>query len=75
MDDHFNKKQIDKAKQLAASPQGKLLLASLMAANPELMGSVSAALSSKNYQLLASSLAPLLESDSVKQLIQQLGDE
>ena len=73
MDNHFDKKQIDKAKQLATSPQGQQLLAALMAANPELMNRASSALRTNDYQLLASTLAPLLESDSVKQLLQQLG--
>ena len=74
MDNHFNKNQIDKAKQLAASPQGRQLLSALMAANPDLTNKVSSALGAKDYRLLAATLAPLLESDSIKQLLQQLGD-
>ena len=74
MDNHFNKNQIEKAKQLAASPQGRQLLSALMAANPDLTNKVSSALGAKDYRLLAATLAPLLESDSIKQLLQQLGD-
>ena len=74
MDNHFNKNQIEKAKQLAASPQGRQLLSALMAANPDLTNKFSSALCAKDYRLLAATLAPLLESDSIKQLLQQLGD-
>lgn len=74
MDNHFDKKQIDKARRLAASPQGKQLLSALTTANPELMNKASSALNSNDYALLAAMLTPLLESDSVKQLLQQMGD-
>lgn len=72
MDNHFEKQQIDQAKKLAASPKGRQLLSALMQANPELMKKASAALKNKDYALLAATLAPLLEADSVKQLLQQL---
>lgn len=72
MDNHFDKKQLNKAKQLAASPQGRQLLSALMTANPELMQKASAAMKINDYAQLAATLAPLLESDSVKQLLQQL---
>jgi len=72
MNNQFDKKQIDKAKQLATSPQGRQLISALMAANPELMAKASFALHSNDYRLLAATLAPLLESDSVKQLLQQM---
>lgn len=74
MDNHFDKKQIDKAKQLAGSPQGRQLLSALMTANPELMTKASSALNTQDYRLLAATLAPLLESDAVKQLLQQMGE-
>ena len=74
MDNHFNKKQIEKAKKLVDSPQGKQLVNALLTANPELMNKASSALHSNDYSLLAATLAPLLESDSVKQLLQQFGD-
>lgn len=74
MDNHFDKKQIDKAKQLASSPQGKQLLSALMTANPELMSKASSALAAQDYRNLAATLAPLLESNSVKQLLQQMGE-
>ena len=74
MDNHFDKSQIEKAKQLASSPQGKQLLSALMGANPELMTKASTALKNQDYRLLATTLAPLLESDSVKQLLKQMGD-
>jgi len=74
MDNHFDQKQIEKAKQLATSPQGQQLLAALMTANPELMRKASSALQSHDFRLLAATLAPLLESDSVKKMLQQIGD-
>ena len=74
MDNHFDKKQIDKAKQLANSPQGKELLSALTSANPELLSKASAAINAKDYRLLAATLAPLLGSDSIKQLLQQMED-
>ena len=74
MDDHFDKKQLDKAKQLATSPQGKQLLSALMAADPNLMRNVSSAVSSNDYSRLAATLSPLLESDSVKNLLKQMGE-
>ena len=74
MDNHFDKKQLDKARQLAASPQGQQLLSALAAANPALMSEASAALRNNDYRLLATTLAPLLESDTVRQLLQQMGD-
>ena len=74
MDNHFDKKQIDKAKQLANSPQGKQLLSALMTANPDLMTNASSALRNQDYNLLATTLAPILESDSVKQLLKQMGE-
>lgn len=74
MDNHFEKKQVDKAKQLAASPQGRQLLSALIGANPELMQKASAAMKNNDYAQLAATLAPLLESESVKQLLQQLGN-
>ena len=74
MNEHFDKKQLDKAKQLASSPQGRQLLSVLMAANPELMKNASSALSSNDYSFLAATLAPLLESDAVKNLLKQMGE-
>ena len=74
MDDHFNKKQLEKAKQLAASSQGRQLLSALMAANPELMNQASSAFRSNDYARLAATLAPLLESDTVKNLLNQMGE-
>ena len=70
MDNHFDQKQVEKAKKLAASPKGKQLLAALMTANPELMQKASSALASNDYSLMAATLAPLLESDDFKRLIQ-----
>ena len=70
MDNHFSENQIEKAKKLADSPTGKQLLAALMTANPELMHKASSALASNDYSLMAATLAPLLESDSVKKILQ-----
>lgn len=70
MDNHFDPKQIEKAKKLASSTKGKQLLAALMTANPELMTKASSALASNDYGQMANILAPLLESDEIKRLIQ-----
>lgn len=70
MDNHFDQKQIEKAKKLANSPTGKQLLAALMTSNPELMQKASSALNSNDYSMMAATLAPLLESDSIKQFLQ-----
>ena len=70
MDNHFDPQQLEKAKKLAASPQGKQLLAALMTANPELMTKVSSAFASNDYKQIAATLAPLLESEAIKKLLQ-----
>ena len=70
MDNHFDKTQLEKAKKLAASPKGKQLLAALMAANPELMTKASAALAANDYRQMAAILAPLLDSEAVRQILQ-----
>ena len=69
MDDRFDPQQLEKAKNLAASPQGRQLLSALMAANPELMQKASAALASNDYRQVASILAPLMQSEALQQLL------
>ena len=70
MDRYFDENQIEKAKKLANSPKGKQLFAALMTANPELMQKASSALSSNDYSQMSATLAPLLESDAFRQLLQ-----
>ena len=70
MDNHFDPKQLEKAKKLAASPQGKQLLAALMTANPELMTKASSALATNDYRQMAAILAPLLESEAIRKIMQ-----
>ena len=69
MDNHFDQKQIEKAKKLAASPKGRQLLAALMTANPELMQKASSALASNDFSLMAATLAPLMESEAFQELL------
>lgn len=69
MDNHFDQTQLEKARKLASSPKGKQLLAALMTANPELMTQASSALASNDYRQMAAILAPLLESDAIKQIL------
>ena len=69
MDNHFDQTQLEKAKQLAASPKGKQLLAALMAANPELMTKASSALAANDYRQMAAMLAPLLESEAIQKIL------
>ena len=70
MEKHFDPSQLEKAKKLASSPKGKQLLAALMTANPELMTKASSALAANDYKQMAAILAPLLESDAIRQMLQ-----
>jgi len=70
MEKQFDPAQLEKAKKLASSPKGKQLLAALMTANPELMSRASSALAANDYRQMAAILAPLLESDAIRQMLQ-----
>ena len=69
MDNQFNPQQLEKAKNLAASPKGKQLLAALVAADPELMRKASAALAANDLSQVSALLAPLLKSEGLQHLL------
>lgn len=61
------------AMRLANSPAGKQLLALLRETDPDALSKASAQASSGDYSKIAQTLAPLLASEDVKKLMQQLG--
>lgn len=61
------------ALRLANSPAGQQLLALLQQADPEALSKAKTQASSGDYSQIAQTLAPLLASEDVKKLLQQLG--
>ncbi len=64
---------IEDAMRLANSPAGKQLLNLLQQADPDTLSKVKAQASSGDYSQISQTLAPLLASEEVKKLMQQLG--
>ncbi len=61
------------ALRLANSPAGQQLLALLQQADPEALSKAKTQASSGDFSQIAQTLAPLLASEDVKKLLQQLG--
>lgn len=60
------------ALRLAKSPAGQQLLALLQQTDPDALNKAKAQASSGDYSQIAQTLAPLLASEDVKKLLQQL---
>lgn len=61
------------ALRLANSPAGQQLLALLQQADPEALDKAKTQASSGDFSQIAQTLSPLLASEDVKKLLQQLG--
>lgn len=61
------------ALRLANSPAGQQLLALLQQADPEALSKAKTQASSGDFSQITQTLAPLLASEDVKKLLQQLG--
>lgn len=64
---------IEDAMRLATSPAGKQLLNVLQQADPDTLNKAKTQASSGDYSQMAQTLAPLLASEEVRKLMQQLG--
>lgn len=73
MDHKFDKNAMEKAQQLANSDAGRQLAGKLQQLDPRTMQQVQSQFASGDFSQLAKTLGPLLESDEVKKLLQQLG--
>ena len=73
MDQNFDKNTLDKARQLANSDAGRQLAEKLQQLPSETMQQAQTQMAAGNFSQLAKTLAPLLESEDVKNLLRQLG--
>ena len=73
MDHKFDKNAIEKAQQLVNSDAGRQLAGKLQQLDPRTMQQVQSQMAAGDFSQLAKTLGPLLESDEVKKLLQQLG--
>ena len=58
---------------MAQSPAGKQLIAMLQNADPSALQKAMAQAAAGNYEQAKASLTPLLESENIKSLLQQMG--
>jgi hypothetical protein len=73
MDHKFDKNAMEKARQLVNSDAGRQLAGKLQQLDPRTMQQVQSQFASGDFSQLSKTLGPLLESDEVKKLLQQLG--
>jgi len=73
MQKNSNNFSMQEALRLANSPAGQQLLSLLRQSDPEALQKVMQQASSGNYSQAQEILAPLLASEEVKKLIQQMG--
>lgn len=73
MQKNFNDFSMQDAMRLVNSPAGKQLLAFLQQTDPDALNKAKSQASSGDYSQIGQTLAPLLASDEVKKLLQQLG--
>ncbi len=66
---------VQDAMKLANSPAGKQLIALLQQSDPAMMQKITEHASSGDYSQAKQALAPLLASEEVKKLLQQLGGQ
>lgn len=59
--------------KMAQSPAGQQLIAMLQNADPSVLEKAMAQASAGNYEQAKASLTPLLESEDIKSLLQQIG--
>ena len=73
MQKNFDDFSMQDAMRLMSSPAGKQLLALLQQTDPDALKKAKAQASSGDYSQIGQTLAPLLASEEVKKLLQQLG--
>lgn len=72
MQKNFNNFSMQDIMRLASSPAGKQLISLLQQADPETLRKAKAQASSGDYSQISQTLAPLLESEDVKKIMQQM---
>lgn len=75
MQKNSNNFSMQEALRLANSPAGQQLLALLRQSDPATLQKVLQQASNGDYSQIAQTLAPLMESEEVKKLIQQMGGQ
>ena len=73
MQKNSNNFSMQEALRLAKSPAGQQLLALLQQSDPEVLKKAMAQASAGDYSQISQTLAPMLESEDVKKLLQQMG--
>ena len=73
MQKNFDDFSMQDAMRLMRSPAGKQLLALLQQTDPDALKKAKEQASSGDYSQIGQTLAPLLASEDVKKLLQQLG--
>lgn len=75
MDNNFDKKALQQAKEMANSPAGQELLQLMKNMDADTLKKVMNQASSGDFSQMASSLAPFLNSDKVQELLKQMGGQ
>lgn len=73
MRNHFDENALQRAKQLANTPAGQQLLETMRKTDPSTLEKAAKQASSGDFSKLAETLAPLLASEEVKALLNQIG--
>lgn len=73
MDKNSNHISMQEAMRMAKSPAGQQLLTLLQQSDPETIQKAMAQASSGDFSQISETLAPILASEDVKKLLQQMG--
>lgn len=73
MDKNSNHISMQEAMRMAKSPAGQQLLTLLQQSDPETIQKAMAQASSGDFSQISETLAPILASEDVKKLLQQIG--
>lgn len=73
MEKNSNNFSMQEALRLAKSPAGQQLLALLQQSDPQALKKAMAQASAGDYSQISQTLAPMLASEDVKKLLQQMG--
>ena len=73
MDNNFDKNALEKARQLANSDAGQQLAGKLQQMDPAIMQQLQAQMAAGDFSQISKTLAPLLASADIQNLLRQLG--